>query len=249
MNAKQPPQARIAIFTDLDDTLIQTERKLPENARVSLGATDRKGEPLSFFTQAQKLMLELFAQNQATLIIPVTGRNTDALDRVEYEFTSYRAVSHGAVVLKDKSRVCEHWLKEIEPQLNDWPGLLDDCNTEINQIIQHHKLDARSRVIVDKDIPSYISVKGQIPALEIIKQHNSMHERFNHHANGRNHALLPPYASKKRAVEFIKQQMELDVNDLIIGMGDSLSDLGFMQSCQFSMIPTNSQIAKERVYA
>ena len=248
MSVIQNSTAKIVIFTDLDDTLIQTKGKLPDKANISLGATDRSGAPLSFFTQSQKLMLDLFAQNQAT-IIPVTGRNTDALNRVEYDFSSFRVVSHGAVVLKDNDQVCENWLAEIEPLLQHWPDLLTRSNLEINRIIKQHDLDARSRVIIDKDIPAYISVKGEAQALQTIKQHNPLDEQFSRHENGRNHALLPPYASKKKAVEYIKKQMGLDVNDLIIGIGDSLSDLAFMSSCQFSMLPVNSQIAKELVYA
>lgn len=243
-----PSKSKIAIFTDLDDTLIQTRRKLPENAYTTLGATDRAGKSLSFFTQSQKMMLDMFAQNGAE-IVPVTGRNSDALNRVRYEFQSYRAVSHGAVVLKDNDTVCENWLNEIEPHLLDWPELLESCNLEIHRIIQSHKLDARTRVIIDKGVPAYISVKGQSQDLETIKQHNPLEAKFNRHENGRNHALLPPYASKKKAVEYIKKQLQLDVNDLIIGIGDSLSDLDFMSSCQFSMMPVNSQIAKELVYA
>jgi len=248
MSVAHKHSAKIVIFTDLDDTLIQTKGKLPDDAQFLLGATDRVGTPLSFFTQSQKIMLDLFAKNNA-IIIPVTGRNTDALNRVEYEFNNFRVVSHGAVVLKDKHTVCEKWLSEIDPHLKDWPKLLETCNLEINRIINKNNLDARSRVIIDKEIPAYISVKGQLAALQQIKQLNPLHGEFNHHENGRNHALLPPYASKKKAVEYLKKQMQLDINDLVIGIGDSLSDLDFMSSCQFSMMPSNSQIAKELVYA
>ena len=240
--------ARTVVFTDLDDTLIQTRRKVPKEANISLAATDRQGNPLSFFTQAQMRMLNLFVQNGA-IIIPVTGRNTDALNRVEYEFECYRAVSHGAVVLKDKDLICDGWLAEIGENLDGWPELLEICNLEIQRIIELYQLDARTRVIIDQDIPAYISVKGQEPALAVIKRHNPLDDKFNRHENGRNHALLPPYASKKKAVEYIKKKLELDVNDLVIGIGDSLSDLEFMRCCQFSMLPVNSQIARELIYA
>lgn len=235
------PAPKTVVFTDLDDTLIQTRRKIPQGASVSLGATDRDGNPLSFFTHSQKRLLDLFSQNDA-IIIPVTGRNTDALNRVLYDFDNYCAVSHGAVVLKNNNTVCSGWLSEIEPHLNEWPELLELCNREIEDIIRLYQLDARTRVIIDKDIPSYISVKGQEDALAVISQHNVLRQTFSMHKNGRNHAILPPYASKKMAVEYIKKQLNVDSNDLVIGLGDSLSDIDFMQSCQFSMIPTNSQI-------
>jgi hydroxymethylpyrimidine pyrophosphatase-like HAD family hydrolase len=238
---------RTIVFTDLDDTLIQTVRKLPEHALTTLGATDRQGKALTFFTQSQQTLLDLFRQ-QGAFIIPITGRNTDALNRVHYDFQGFCSVSHGAVVLKNKTTICPHWLNEIDTLLMDWPDLLSACNKEIEQIIKHHKLDARTRVIIDMDIPAYISVKGTVQDLAIIKQNNDLGISFRRHENGRNHALLPPYASKKKAVEYIKKQLGVTVNDLTIGIGDSLSDIEFMKSCQFSMLPSQSQIAKEYLH-
>ncbi|WP_086931068.1 hypothetical protein [Agarilytica rhodophyticola] len=238
--------SKIVIFTDLDDSLIQTEGKLPSNAQTFLGATDRTGKPLSFFTQSQKALLAMFASANAT-VIPVTGRNTDALNRVHHDFNSYRVVSHGAVVLTRDGKLCQNWLGEIDRELSHWPELLAKANQEINTIISSLRLDARSRVIVDQDIPAYISVKGESKALAAIRQNHSLDHHFYRHENGRNHALMPPYARKKRAVEYLKKQMQLDDNDLIIGIGDSISDLDFMHACQFSMMPTNSQIVRDKL--
>lgn len=246
--SKGMSNGKVIVFTDLDDTLIQTRRKVPANAHTVLGATDRLGQPLSYFTQSQKLMLDMFS-NIGAQIIPVTGRNSDALNRVEYNFQGLRVVSHGAVVLTDRDRVCQDWLKEIDSQLQDWPDLLARCNTDVNQIIKTHNFDARSRVIIDHNIPAYVSIKGEAADLAQIKQLNPLDSQFGRHENGRNHALMAPYTSKKKAVEFIKKKLELDVNDLVIGIGDSLSDLAFMNSCQFSMLPSDSQIAKELIHA
>lgn len=236
----------ITVFTDLDDTLIQTQRKLPENAKTTLGATDRAGMPLSYFTQAQQTLLTLFQQAKAN-IIPVTGRNTDALSRVLWPFNHYKIVSHGAVVLTGQNQVCPAWLNSIDAQLQEWPDLLRRANTEINRIISTYKLEARSRVIIDNDIPAYVSIKGDGAALTRIRQDNPLDQKFYRHENGRNHALLPPYTRKKQAVEHVITQLGLSENDLTIGLGDSLTDLAFMQSCHFSMIPTRSQIVTEKL--
>lgn len=238
--------SRVIVFTDVDDTLIQTEGKLSRTAKKYLGATDRSGDPLSYFSQAQKTLLDMFQRSQA-IVIPVTGRNTDALNRVEYSFESFSVVSHGAVVLLKGGTLCPQWLKEIDNELQHWPQLLERANDDVNQIIKTHNLDARSRVIVDQGIPSYISIKGTDSALADIKKHNPLDDQFYRHENGRNHALLPPYARKERAVEYIKAQLGLSENDLVIGIGDSVSDLGFMKTCQFSMMPSPSQIVQEKL--
>lgn len=247
MNVSTPDShknSRTVVFTDLDDTLIQTKHKLPEEAHYHLGATDRQGAPLSYFTQSQIHLLTLFQQAGA-LIIPVTGRNKDALDRVEYDFPSYKVVSHGAVVLNDDGSLCQAWLSAIDTELKAWPEKLEQSNREINSIIQTHDLDARARVIVDQDIPAYVSIKGTSDALETIRTENPLDGHFYRHENGRNHALLPPYTRKKRAVAHIHQQLGLHANDLTIGLGDSMTDLPFMQACQFAMFPSESQIVRE----
>lgn len=242
----QQHKSRITIFTDLDDTLIQTQGKLPEMAKTALGATDREGMPLSYFTEAQQNLLGMFQQAKAT-IIPVTGRNTDALNRVLWHFNHYKIVSHGAVVLDGQNQVCSAWLNSIDTELEEWPDLLHRANAEINRIINTFKLDARSRVIIDKDIPAYVSIKGKADALACIRRENPLDPKFYRHENGRNHALLPPYTRKKRAVEHVMSHLGLAENDLTIGLGDSLTDLAFMQSCHFSMIPTRSQIVEEKL--
>jgi len=240
--------SKIVVFTDLDDTLIQTRHKIPKDASFSLAATDRNGLPLSFMTKAQEMMLNVFSHSGA-IIIPVTGRNTDALDRVSYPFNHYRVVSHGALVLEESGEICKHWLTKIEHQFDKWEKLMLSCHEEILTLIHNHQLDARSRVICDHGIHVYISVKGEPEDLAFIREHSRQAKVFNEHENGRNYALLPPYASKKEAVEHINQKLALSADHLVIGLGDSVSDLEFMTSCQFAMFPQNSQIKSSLNYA
>ncbi|MDQ6952566.1 MAG: hypothetical protein Q9M15_03460 [Mariprofundaceae bacterium] len=240
--------SQVIVFTDLDDTLIQTRRKLPENASFSLGATDKEGLPLSFMTKSQETMLKIFSQSDA-IIIPVTGRNTSALDRVAYAFNHYRVVSHGALVLQKNGDICTKWLEKVAHQFDAWKALMFSCNEEILSLIKDYQLNARSRVITDHDIDVYVSVKGEPEALTFIREHNTHGQHFTHHENAHNYALLPPYASKKKAVEHIHQMLNLGADHLIIGLGDSLSDLEFMTSCQFAMFPQHSQIKRSFPYA
>jgi len=240
--------SQIIVFTDLDDTLIQTRRKLPNNANFSLGATDKEGLPLSFMTQSQATMLQVFSQSGA-MIIPVTGRNTRALNRVVYPFNHYRVVSHGALVLQKDGDICPLWLEKVAHQFEAWKVLMLACHKEILSLIKQHQLQARSRVITDHDIDVYVSVKGEPDVLSFIRDRNTHGKHFTHHQNGHNYALLPPYASKKKAVEHINQILNLSADHLIIGLGDSLSDLEFMTSCQFAMFPQHSQIKRSFPYA
>ena len=232
--------SNIFVFSDLDDTLIQTAGKLPDGVKSEVAAYDRNGDSLSYFSSHQKVLLNLFARAGAT-IIPVTGRTKEALERVNYLFKSYSAVSHGAAVLKPDSSVCEYWLELIRQEKKDWPQALERVNELMQRSIRKSNLDAQTRVIIDQGIHAYVSVKGTkgaLDALESIGRDTSLRL----HRNGRNLALLPAYTSKKRAVEHIKNLLEIKPDDLVLGMGDSLTDLPFMRLCQFGIFPAGSQI-------
>lgn len=235
--------SRVVVFTDIDDTLVHTAGKLSQPS-TDVGALDKQGNPLSFFTQGQRQLLELMLAGNA-IIIPVTGRNKDALDRVLVDFHDYKVVSHGAVVLEPGGGLCDQWLSSIDEELGVWPDELERANQRVLQAIKSLGLDARSRVIIDQGISAYVSIKGDLESLAKLKQVTSDElSVFFRHENGRNHALLPPYTRKKRAIEHVAGQLGLSQQDLTIGIGDSLSDLPFMTACQFLMVPNNSQITK-----
>jgi hydroxymethylpyrimidine pyrophosphatase-like HAD family hydrolase len=236
-------EPRIVVFSDLDDTLLQTKPKISATSDISIAATDKQGEPLSFFTAPQKKLLQLFELGNA-LIIPVTGRNSDALNRVHYSFSTYKITSHGAIVFNEKNQLCQQWITHIEPYLRDNEKQLYRLNKEVETIIHKHHLDARTRVIIDQNIPVYVSIKGALSALNLIKKIQTLPPSFTRHENGRNHALLPAYANKKDAVKYVYHQLSLNENDLTIALGDSLSDLPFMNECYYSMTPQKSQIAR-----
>ena len=73
---------KTVIFTDIDDTLMQTRRKCPvDDSGLVVGARDRQGEPLSFTTSKQQALIR--RMHEGAIVIPVTGRNLPALARTE----------------------------------------------------------------------------------------------------------------------------------------------------------------------
>ena len=233
--------APIFVFSDLDDSLFQTRRKCPLQADLFEAALDRQGEPLPDFTGQQKALMTLLQQGT---LIPVTGRNTAALERVKLDFRSYRITSHGALILDEDGQPDQQWLNLIGEQHRQWQHHMQAALAWIER--SSAGLAVRHRIIEDQGLPVYVSIKGDETALADLEQR--VHETWGKngsqvHRNGQNMALLPPFARKERAVEFVMRRLQLNgVDPLFIGLGDSLTDAPFMQLCHYALIPRQSQI-------
>lgn len=239
----------IVVFADIDDTLIQAKNPHPSNAALDNHHFAGGRKSSSFATVQQQKLIALFAAHE---FIPVTGRSAAALERLDITFSGFKVVDHGAIILDQHNQVLKGWQVLLDEYSQPWGALLQRFNTDINALIKKNKLPLRCRLISDFDIPCYLSVKGEPDAMAALEElgtafcQSAAHARV--HRNGSNMAFLPPYACKKAAVEFLKKQyLAQDEDTLFLGVGDSHSDLPYMQSCHFLMMPATSQIDKEKL--
>ncbi|ADJ28865.1 hypothetical protein [Nitrosococcus watsonii] len=240
----------VFVFSDLDDTLLQTQRKCRAPGPLTEAAVDREGRPLSFHSQEQLLLLRLF---EACTLIPVTGRNLEALGRIRSPFFSnYRITSHGALVWDTNSALLPEWESTIRGEALIWEPRMQHLLVVIEGYQRAEQVeDLRFRIIYDAGIPVYLSIKGgpkQLSAVEGVVVPlwvQEMGGRF--HRNDHNMALLPPYADKARAVKYIMTLIREHCEEppLFIGMGDSLTDIPFLRACHYALTPQNSQIQQE----
>jgi hydroxymethylpyrimidine pyrophosphatase-like HAD family hydrolase len=242
---------RLFIFTDIDDSLFSSREKVPENMESIAVAKNKDGDDVGFATLPQ-IQLEEILSNAGT-IIPVTGRNKDTLYLYKRNWRSYQIASHGAVVLNTHGAVDQEWIDSIKSEIEMASEILPDILEEISRLALLTSSNGRSRIIVDQGIPCYFCAKYDskelLDTIEnecIFKQViDDRYQNWRIHRNGNNVAFLPPYASKERATAFVKNRLGINANDLTIGIGDSVSDLGFMGLCGFQVIPSKSQIHNE----
>jgi len=235
----------VYVFTDLDDTLLQTEAKCEPGAERVVAALDRSAAPLSFHDPAQVRLLDLLA---GATLVPVTGRNLAALSRVlSPRFRSFKVTSHGAIVLDAGDRLLPSWAAVLDAEVPAWAGRLAALFGETSDWIAGHGLRARVRVIEDLGRPVYLSVKGEAPDLDAVASFVSARwDGGAVHRNGSNLAALPPYARKERAVAHLIERLAGPGRaPLFVGMGDSLTDLPFLKLCHFAVTPRGSQIQRE----
>jgi hydroxymethylpyrimidine pyrophosphatase-like HAD family hydrolase len=235
----------VVTFSDLDDTLFQSSRKCQEVVGHKVAAVLPGGEVGAYSTPQQQALISLLNNSY---FIPVTGRRTESLSRIQVSFNSYKITSHGAIILNSGSVLHPSWrlvLDEEEPQ---WCDRMLSLKSEVEQYVKQYGLELRVRVISDMGYACYVCVKGEPLHLQKLQTGvgaiNS--DGFNVHCNDRNLAYMPPYASKRRAVTFLKEILKTETKEPItfIGLGDSLSDTGFLSICDFQIIPSNSQIAE-----
>ncbi len=234
----------VYVFTDLDDTLFQTERKCADLPRVA-AAMDKAGAPLSFQVPAQSALLQLLA---GASLIPVTGRHLPALQRVHAPvFDGYKVTSHGAVVLGADDAMPADWAADLDAGVERWAARFDDALTAAQAAVNAADGQLRARCIEDLGRPVYISVKGETAQLAAFAQQvRDLWPGLIHH-NGENLALLPDYACKARAVAYLIErirQAHAGEHPLFIGMGDSVTDMAFMALCHFAVVPQTSQICE-----
>ena len=241
----------VVIFSDLDDSLFQSRRKcVGHEGELSVAAYDRTGNPRSFHTPLQRALLKSW---EGATVIPVTGRSSDALARVtSLSWSSYRVVSHGAEVLGPDGQPLESWRQLISDEVTAWSARLMEVSAQVTRYIERLNATEREvprvRVVYEADTPVYLSIKG--PAHDLTELRERLTPQWSDgiiHHNDRDMALLPSYASKARAVSHLIEQLRAhqELRPLIIGLGDSVSDLPFLKLCDFALTPQDSHIQRE----
>jgi hypothetical protein len=234
---------RRIVFVDLDDTLFQTTRKNPAADQVA--AVDREGKPLSFQCGRQALFLDWLARDAE--VIAVTGRSVDAFRRVVLPLGAHAICSFGGVILGPDGQPNRAWHRRIAQAAATIAAPMDVLHAAVAAATAELGIDARHRVICDAGLPLYLSAKhnegssGEMDRLATAVA-PSLPAGWTLHLNGGNMALLPPFLGKAGAVAFFLATLVGDGPILTVGVGDSLTDVGFMALCDYAIAPSRSQI-------
>lgn len=255
MEILEKNNSRLFVFTDLDDTLFQSTKKVGCNGYIT-ATINAEGLPYAYSSIQQQKLLQVLV-NSGGILIPVTGRRTSSFLNCQLPLiinSPFAIVSHGAVILNDDYVLVDEWFSYLKQQFNlsQWEEKLTILCKALS--IDFAEIDSgiRVRLIIDQGITAYICIK--IPK-ESYKKGESINVNrilksrlagdMSLHNNGRNFAILPPYAKKKMAVNFIKEKMMINECDTVFGIGDSYSDLPFMKDTDFLIVPSSAQILKE----
>ncbi len=241
----------VIALVDLDDTLFQTRRKCPPSMldnELAVMARDRAGEPLSFSTPAQMAWIDWL--RSSTLLVPVTGRSVDALQRVDLAF-DYAIAAHGGVIIRPGGSICQTWHYLMQREAREHKSRLERLLRNISKVAAGCEWDINVRIIGEGDVGLYVVVKHRnADREEDLKALADAVEAeipldWTRHLNGNNLAYMPPFLGKHHAVAHLLAELRDAYPHLpVLGLGDSTTDLPFLSLCDFAGAPTSSQLWK-----
>ncbi len=228
-------------FLDLDDTLFQTRHKNPAGKWAATRADDP--ERISYMTPAQSALWELFSQAPHGLVIPVTARDLRQFRNTflaGHPAISQAVLYFGGLILRD-GRADPEWRAHIQ-------SLQQTLDTPVAELWKAAREVLANRAgfrLYDVD-GYYLAVKAARDCPERLREEvfaslsELLPSGYALHRNGRALSLYPRGMDKQHAVAYLVEKYR---PRLTLGAGDSLSDLSFMQCCDFLLIPQNSQLA------
>ena len=250
MTAPQPPLPLYA-FVDLDDSLFSSARKCPPGAALQPAALLQNGEIISFTSARQRLLLD-WLQRGATLI-PVTARSVQGLARVLLAFPGPAVASFGGVVLDEQRQPDPLWAGQMRAVLSGAQALLADACAELGAAIAAHRIDARARLVEEWGQSQYLLIKhGSADVVVLAALRSTLLQPWaaarpgwRVFQNDNNLVLLPPGLDKAHAVAHLMAQLRQRHGEIVtLGLGDSLSDAGFLGLCDYAMTPRHSQLSQ-----
>ena len=233
---------RPIVFADLDDTLFQTARKMTEEPVEARLASRALNGSHSYMTGAQAHMVDWLLST--TRLIPVTARSTEALDRCTLNFTDYRICSNGAVILAPDGAPDAAWQARTAGIARENAGTLASLTAMVDA--RNGQGAYRRWIAEEAGVGVYFCVKsnGEAAWLDDLEAEllGQVGEDIVAHRNDNNLSFTPRPLTKSYAVAHLLTVIG-NPDAPVFGMGDSLTDLPFMQLCDMMVVPRRSQVA------
>ncbi|MBZ5792232.1 trehalose phosphatase [Burkholderia contaminans] len=236
-------------FVDLDDTLFQTIRKMAEGTPRIPATLDVHGQPNGYMSPVQHAFINWLLATAD--VVPVTARSVEAYRRVMLPFVGGAICAHGGVMLRPDGSIDQTWHGQMAESLRAFQDRLPALSEATLQIGRELGYSVRGWVVEEECLRHYVVTKhnetDDAVLAEVLAevQSRGMLEDMHIHANGNNLAFLPNGLAKRSAVqEWLCRDREVHGERPVLGFGDSISDLGYMDLCHIWSTPARSQLAK-----
>ncbi|MBF0317626.1 MAG: hypothetical protein HQL04_05565 [Nitrospirae bacterium] len=227
------------VFLDLDDTIFQTLRKNPQGIHPATGT--------SFMTEAQRCFFDILLSAADVMVVPVTARDATQYGRtflsghpritVSALYYCGLITTHG---LRDNRwhNHMESLYRLLTPSIRDTyervARLINSSSFKLYNVDDYYVTLKHTNT----SDGNYIEMlQGLVQKLAYVVEGGG----YNIYHNDNNVSLVPTFLDKKHAIDYLVQRYQ---PRLTIGVGDGLSDLGFMTRCDYGIFPGRSQIGR-----
>lgn len=232
-------------FVDLDNTLFTSKNRMDNNDLSIPAYLSKDGSVGGYMNLHQRTMLN--TMSNSGIVIPVTARNAEQFSLVLIQFKSVCVINMGATIIglsEDKDRKYFEIITEKVKE-HDYKVIHDLIVAVCSNLCADYSL----KIVTHDKISLYFVVKSKTNKTSVhnkIKKYLSQNIIFNkfHIMVSEDELVITPHCvNKKNAVQYLmKEIMKINKTATFIGAGDSVTDIDFMQTCDYAITPTKSQI-------
>jgi len=227
-------QNKVIYFVDLDDSLFQTKRKSELGLFPATKTKDQN--KISFFTMKQKSFIDYIFSASDTLVIPLTARTRDQYKRTVF-FDDERILYHGLYyggALYYRGALMQSYSNSIQNSLEITLSKLEDLSFSLKSLL------SPAVKIVNVDSFYYFIKNISDHELSLLfEKVSDLSDCIEVYVAEKGVTLLPKIINKCSIVSYLCDQLK---PKLVFGLGDSFSDLAFLNRCDFKIISHIGQL-------
>lgn len=237
------------IFTDIDDTLMKTARKIENISSTIPGAIGNNGKNISFIDIPRQNLINKLLNRE--VCIPVTARSEKSFKNLLIKFNHQAILNFGATILNSDNTLDLKWHESIllKSEMLNQIKIFSAIKARLKNILY----DFEIKTSFENDIYNYINFRDLSlnhkkiatlqKAIETVLYEQEVLDSFYFYNTDKDLTLLPKFIRKEHAVVYLINE-KYNKNELSIGIGDNKNDLSFMSCCDFAMLPSDSSLMK-----
>jgi hydroxymethylpyrimidine pyrophosphatase-like HAD family hydrolase len=244
----RPP---VYVFTDLDDTLFSSAAKSASRIDLEPAALLENGQAQSYISPPQQALLAWLYQGAK--LIPVTGRSVESFGRLVLSLPGPAIVGFGGVILNAQRQSDPIWARRMQPILAQAQPRFTKLRTGLADWIVQHRAEVWVQMVVELGQEQYLLAQhrhGDLAALaqlasKVLQPWVDAHPGWRLFQNDNSLIVLPPNLDKADAVQYMMEQLRSAQGEIVtVGVGGNLSDVGFLQLCDYRMVPAQTALAQ-----
>lgn len=229
--------------SDLDRTLIYSEKFLNGQPEDYLLADRHKGRDISFMTKKSGELLKEISE--AITFVPVTTRTEEEYKRILPVVAlkpKYAIVANGGKVLIDGEED-PVWRNYVADTLRHMPFTLEEAHAAFFEDIPH---DMFNREKLSDNLFWMLRLEDEKDGAGIVAQMKEPLSIMGYEVlmTGRKIYLVPELLTKWKALSYVIQKTKAE---FVVSAGDSLMDLEMLANSDLGMTPRHGEIMAEQV--